>query len=187
MTDQNLSAIANSVIHSFGRNYEVIDVITNGATVFPGAIITRDQETTTSLDVSIPSVSATDPDSMDVPWGVAVENVNGALDDTFSDDTQIRGVPLHSDYLVWLRYAANDQATAIAVYPGDIIVASETEAGKVMKAKELSATLINTPTTALLRDAAVDLKIAQKNYIGRCVKYNAGHATDDKWILVRLS
>ena len=188
MADQALSAVANSVIHDWNNNtiYDLIDVIINSSTAIPGDVVTRDSETSTTKDVSEHSVSASDPDSLDVPYGVLIENVDQDLDTAYSDNDQARVITLGSGAIVWLQYAADDQSSAVAVYPGDKIVASETEAGKVMKAKELSATTINTPTTALLRDAVVDQKIAEKGFIGICQMYSAGSASDDKWIRVKL-
>lgn len=189
MTDEALSAVATSVIFDYVNNsvHDLFDAIVNSSTMIPGDVVTKDGETTTTKDVSECTGSATTPGTAEVPLGIAVENIDQDLDTAYSDNDQLKIAPIGSGMEVFVQYAADDQSSAIAVYPGDVIVASETEAGKTMKAKEAVAALIATPTTALLRDAVVDIQITEKGYIGICQEYDAGDATDDQWIRVRLA
>ena len=189
MTDEALSEVANSVVFDWNNNsiHDCYGLIVNSSTMIPGDVVTREGETTTTNDISECTGSATDPGAAETPLGVIIENESQDLDSVYSDNDQARVAPKGSGMEVFVQYAADDQGSAIAVYPGDVCVASETEPGKVMQQKYAVAALINTPTTALLRDAVIDIQITIKGFLGIFQEYDAGDATDDQWLRVRLS
>lgn len=189
MVDEKLSAVGNSVVFDYNNNsiHDLYDAIVNSSTMIPGDVVTRDGETTTTKDVSECTGSATDPGAAEAPYGIAIENVDQDRDTVYSDNDQLKLAPIGSGMDVYVHYSADDQGSAIAIYPGDVIIVSETEAGKVMKMKEAVAALINTPTTALLRDAVIENQLAIKTFVGICQIYDAGDATDNQVILVRLA
>lgn len=188
MADETLSEVANSVVFDWNNNsiHDLFDCIVNSSTMIPTDVVTREGETTTTKDISECTGSATDPSAIEAPLGVVIENESQGRDSVFSDNDQAKVAPIGSGMEVFIQYAAGDQGSAIAVYPGDVAILSETEPGKVMLPKDAIATLINTPTTALLRDAVIDTQITAKTFIGIFQEYDVGDATNDQILRVRL-
>ena len=182
MSDQALSAIANkSLISTPTGGFVRFDGYA-GSNLKEGLVVKMNSATRT---VDLAQANA-DPNSSDDPFGVVDKKFEVDIDTALTAAMTLRVISLKSKAVVWLLLSGQEATSVDGVTRGDEIILSILDAGMVRVAPDFATLVESTPTTGGLADAVQQLKNISRTRLGTCMETHAGHATEDRWIKVRL-
>jgi hypothetical protein len=182
LADEAISAVGNSVIASAPWDYAYEDGLTASTDIKPGYVVSWNQSTKVIANAQ----GVANPNSITEPLFVVKERPDADIDTAFATAKWVQLARIRSGIEVLLHYAADDQSAAVALAPGDLVVVSVQEAGKVMKVQDFATAVNATPTTGGLGDAIEQVQRERKTYVGVVQKTYTGDATNDQIIRVRL-
>ena len=163
-----LSGYANTVVAG-GRTPIIVEQVTNGTDIFPGAIVATDGETAPDIDLATgddADASASDGKLL----GIVLEKSGLDIDTAFADGLGVRVAMLGCGAIVWLALKASVGAITI----GQTIYLADASAGYCGVRQE--------PATPTVETNAIN----HKAYIGRSLDASADVAAI-RWIRVMLA
>ena len=182
MADQSLSAVANNVVVGTPTAGFIRFDGYAGSGLKPGLVI-KMNSVTRQGDLALGDA---DPNDSDDPFGVVEENPETDLDTALVATVAFRIIPLRSNAVVKLLLSGADADSVNGVTRGEECLLSINDSGMVRVAPDFATLIESTPTTGGLADAVQQLKNKNKTRIGTFMETHAGHATEDRWVDVRL-
>lgn len=146
---------------------------TNGASVFPGAVVTSSGET--DPDVALPDGND------DVSEGIALNNADADIDTAFGDNTTITVLQVRSGGGAW-GFVDDDEG---AIEPWTALYSTGADDDGFLEVLQVTAA----PTTyddATIQGIIDYLEAAEHRYVGRAATYQADQGSTDVPIKVLL-
>ena len=182
MADQDLSEVSNkSLISSPTGGFIRFDGYA-GSNLKEG-YVGKMNSATRQVDLAQGNAN---PNSSDDPFGIVDEKFEVDIDTALTAAMTLRLIPLKSKAVMWLKASGGDADSVDGWTRGDEVILSINDAGMVRVAPDFATLVESTPTTGGLADAVQQLKNISRTRLGTCMETHAGHATEDRWIKVRL-
>jgi hypothetical protein len=184
MADQALTAVSNSVFISKPTGGVVfIDASTGSNTDIKAGLIVKMNSATRVVTLA---QNNADPNSADDPFAVVLPREDTDIATAFAANIAVQVVPLRSGATVWVLASGAEDNSDTGWTRGSKACLSIQDAGMVMMARDFATALESTPTATVAATAIQKLQNQIKGYIGTCTETHAGHATEDRWIKVKL-
>lgn len=180
--DQSLSAVANKILISSPTGGFVRFDAYAGSNLKQGLVVKMNSATRTA---DLAQANA-DPNSSDDPFGIVDEQMDVDIDTALTAADALRIISLKCRAVVWLLLSGAESTSTNGVARGQQCDLSVSDAGMVRLAPDFASLVESTPTTGGLADAIQQLKNSQLTRIGTFMETHAGHATEDRWVKVRL-
>lgn len=184
MADQDLEEVANAVIIASptGGLVRVGATTSTNADIKPGLIVKFDEST----KVAALAQNNANPNSADAPYGIALPTESGDISTAFTASTSIEIAPLHCGATFWCLASGGDANSDGGWSAGWQFQLSINDAGMVMPVVDFATVLESTPAAQASSDAIQILRNQSKCYIGVLIVDFAGHATEDKWCVIKF-